>query len=230
MRWEWKRNRRREIHFCLKGKVHEKDDGVSLMPWIILYFFVALCLFLLLFNQNLHISTKYTVQDGLAAAALAGEVVDMDILSQDEELVITDLGYARSVFEESLEASLNLSSDGYPNENSVYFDSRVPVTIEELTIYNVAQGQIYKTDLLSSSGTLNYQYGVGLVPDSRCQFVGMLKESDGDYAYSVTMLDGQTKEIHTTSLYAKISFGVRGFNGNAVVVEKDILTDIQENN
>lgn len=206
------------------------DQGISLMPWIMLYFFMAVCLFLLLFCQNLHISSKYMVQDGLAAAALAGEVADLGVLSQDKELIITDLDYSKSVFEESLYASLNLSSRGYPSEESVYFDHRVPVKIEELTIYNVTRGQIYKTDLLQSSGALEYVTGVGLIPDSRCLPVGPLMNQIGEYGYRVTMIDGTEKEIRTTSLYARISFGVKGFNGNTVIVEKDILTDIQENN
>ena len=208
----------------------QKDDGISLIPWTILYFFIALCLFLLLFSQNLHITTKYVVQDGLAAAALAGEVADLSVLSQDKELVIIDLDYSETVFRESLQASLNLDAGGYPKENSVHFDSSTPVQVKELGVYNVSQGQIYKTDLLHAAGKLNYETGVGIIPDSRCRVISELQDENGNYMYSVTMLDGQEKEIRTTSLYAKISFGVKGFNGNTVIIEKDILTDIQENN
>lgn len=214
--------------FDLLG-MKNKDSGIALTPWVLLYFFVALYLFLLLFCQNLHISAKYVVQDALASSALAGEVADLEVFSGYQDLVITDLDYAREVFEDSLRASLNLSEQGYPKEGSVYFDNSVPVQITELTIYNLAQGQIYKTDLLQEYGTLQYAAETGLAADSRCIWQGPLMDDLGLYACSVQMLDGQTKEITNTSLYAKISFGVRSFDGSVIILEKDILTDIQQN-
>lgn len=210
--------------------MRKKDDGVSLIPWMMVYFFVAVCLFLLLFAQNVHISAKYMVQDSLAAAALAGEVVDLDILSQEKDLVITNLDYAREMFEDSLKASLQLSPMGYPDKNSVCFDASVPVSVEQLLIYNVSKGQVYVTDLLKSKGVLDYEAGRGLITDSRLRLLGALTKTDGTYAHCVTMLDGEQKEICTTSLYARIRFGVLGFDGRTVMVEKDVLTDIQENN
>lgn len=209
--------------------LRSKDPGMALTPWILLYFFVAVFLFLLVFTQNLHIATKYQVQDALACAALAGEVADLSVHEVYQDIVITDLDYAKEVFEDSLRASLNLSEQGYPHEQSAYFDSSVPVQITELTVYNVSRGQVFSTNLLQSGGTLQYTEADGLAADSRCILRGNLQDGTGNYLSSIQMLDGEIKEIKNTSLYAKISFGVRSMNGNTVMVEKDILTDIQQN-
>lgn len=221
------KQQRRKRGLCLHFS--KKDAGISLLPWTLFYFFLTVCLFLLLFQQNIHISSKYLVQDSLAAAALAGEVADLKVLSTDKELVITDLDHARTVFEESLAASLHLDAAGYPLAESVYLDSRMPVTIETLKIFNVSKGVIYETDLLQAFGNLEYKMGVGLQPDSRSRILGSLLDQNGRYTNVITMLDGEQKEIRTTSLYAKIRFGVRGFQGDTIAVEKDIMTDIQEN-
>lgn len=207
----------------------KKDDGISLIPWFVLYFFVALCLFLMILSQNIRISTKFMIQDGLAAAALAGEVVDLDVLSRNEELVITDVAYARSVFEDSLQASLCLDEEGYPDGRAVRLDPRIPVEPVKLVVYNVSGGMVYQTDLLTTSGKLHYDPVSGLIPDAGCRLIGPLLREDGSYALHVTMLDGENKEIRTTALYGRIRFGIKGFHGNTIVLEKDILTDIQEN-
>ncbi|MBQ8664037.1 MAG: hypothetical protein IJ471_09300 [Eubacterium sp.] len=177
----------------------------------------------------MHISTKYVVEDALAAAALAGEVADMELFSQYQELIITNLDYSKEVFEESLQASLGLSEQGYPPAESVYFESSVPIQIVELTLYNVCQGQVYTTDLLTASGTLSFTEAEGLGASSGCELQGSLLTDTGTYAYSVNMLSGQKKAIKNTSLYAKIQFGISGYDGTVVMVEKDILTDIQQN-
>lgn len=206
-----------------------KDAGVSLIPWFMMYFFIAVCLFLLLFSQNITITTKYMIQDSLAAAALAGEIADLDVLSRENEVIIKDLDYAKQVFWESLQASLQLDAQGFPQENSIYFDSTVPITVEELTVYNVSRKKVYKTDLLRSSGSLQYDSAAGLTAGAWCSEIGSLCDEHGNYIQKVAMLDGTQKEIHTTSLYAKIRFGIRGINGGTIILEKDVLTDIQEN-
>ncbi|MBQ8663489.1 MAG: hypothetical protein IJ471_06500, partial [Eubacterium sp.] len=137
--------------------------------------------------------------------------------------------YSKEVFAESLQASLGLSKQGYPPAESVYFDERVPIQIVELTLYNVCQGQVYITDLLTVSGTLTFDEAEGLGAASDCELQESLLTDTGTYACSVSMLSGQQKAIKTTSLYAKIQFGITGYDGSVVMVEKDILTDIQQN-
>ncbi len=212
-----------------KCLICKKDYGMALTPWVLLYFFIALYLFFLIFCQNMHVSTKYLVQDGLASAALAGEVADLDVYSQYHEIVITDLDYCKSMFEESLQANFHLTDQGYPSEHSAYFDRTVPIQIQELTLYNISQGKVYRTNLLQENGKLVYEAETGLENDARCVSLGDLPAKTGQYTCYVTMMDGQKKEIKNTSLYARISFGVKGYDKSTVIVEKDILTDIQQN-
>lgn len=213
----------------IKWVKNKKDLGMSLAPWVLLYFFIAVFLLLIFFQHNLHISTKYVVEDGLAAAALAGEVADLDIYSQYQELVITDLDYAREVFEDSLKAALELDDEGYPKGESVYFVESVPVQIMELSVYNVSGGQVYKTNLLTEAGQLQYETVGGLAFDDRYIAQGPLLDDSGAYRCAVTMLDGEEKLIRNTSLYARIRFGIPGYNGADMMLEKDIMTDIQIN-
>lgn len=212
-----------------QGVAIRKDSGMSLTPWVLLYFFIIVYLFLLLFCQSMHISTKYVVQDALASAALAAEVADLEVLAGQQELVITDLDMAKDAFFESLQATLQLTAQGYPASDSAYFDDRMPIQVEELTLYNVTQGQVYQTDLLHESGTLLFSGDTGLSMENRCILQGSLVDAANQYACTVTMIDGQTKQIKNTSLYARISFGVRGYDQSVVKLEKDILTDIQLN-
>ena len=172
------------------------------------------------------------VQDALASAALAGEVVDMDILSSQDEYLITDLSKTRALFEDTLKQSLRLDAGFRPVEDASCFVRDMPVEIQELTLYNVSGGQVYKTDLLRGGGVLDYREETGLAGESRAVCMGNLMEGakDGDYNFSVTMLDGEKKKIKGTSLYARIRLGVRSYGGGTAVVEKDILTDVVENN
>lgn len=207
----------------------QKDSGMSLTPWVLLYFFIIVYLFFLLFCHSMHISTKYVVQDALASAALAAEVADLEVLGGCQELVITDLDTAKDAFYESLQATLQLTEQGYPSSNSAYFDDRMPVHVEELTLYNVAQGQVYKTDLLHENGILLFMEDTGFSQEERCDLQGKLLDAANQYNCGITMLNGETKQIKNTSLYARISFGVKGYDQSVVRVEKDILTDIQLN-
>ena len=217
------------INMIGKNKLGVKDPGMTLTPWILFYFFLAVFLFLMIYCQNIYSSTKYQVEDALAAAALAGEVADLSIYNNYQEIVITDLDYSKGVFEDALQASLHLSENGYPSESSVYFDHRVPVTVTALRIYNVSNEQVFLTDLLKESGILQYTEEEGLAADSRCILQGPHKDDMGAFPCWVQMLNGQRKEIQNTSLYAKISFGVRTMDGHMFMVEKDILTDIAQN-
>ncbi len=209
--------------------IAEKEDGIILLPWLILYFFVSLCLFIMIFAQNIHVSTKYVVQDGLAAAALAGEVADLEMLSQYNELLITDLIYSRQMFEESIRASLNLNADGYPDSQSAYFDPSVPVQVIELKIYNVSREKVYVSDLLKATDNIVYDETNGLSLDPQSELLGDLMSDTREYLQHVVMVDGEEKEIKSTSLYAKIRFAVPGFYGRTIILEKDILTDIKGN-
>ena len=92
---------------------------------------------------------------------------------------------------------------------------------------------------MRGGGVLDYREETGLAGESRAVCMGnLLKQEgklmegakDGDYNFSVTMLDGEKKKIKGTSLYARIRLGVRSYGGGTAVVEKDILTDVVENN
>ena len=217
----------------------KKDRGFAAIPWTLMLFFISVLLFAMLFYQSMGLSAKYMVQDALASAALAGETVDMDLLSEEDEYLITDLSQTKAAFEESLKEALSLDEAFRPSKDSAYFEAGVPLGIQELTVYNVSGGQVYKTDLLRQKGVLEYREESGLAgePKALCmgsllkQEGGLLKGAkDGDYRISVTMLDGREKKIKGTSLYARIRLGLKTYGKKTAVVEKDILTDIAGNN
>lgn len=223
----------------MKHFIKKKDGGFAAVPWVLMTFFLGVLMFLFLFYQSMGMAAKYMVQDALASAALAGEVVDMDILSSQDEYLITDLSKTRALFEDTLKQSLRLDAGFRPVEDASCFVRDMPVEIQELTLYNVSGGQVYKTDLLRGGGVLDYREETGLAGESRAVCMGnLLKQEgklmegakDGDYNFSVTMLDGEKKKIKGTSLYARIRLGVRSYGGGTAVVEKDILTDVVENN
>ena len=69
----------------MKRFIKKKDGGFAAVPWVLMTFFLGVLMFLFLFYQSMGMAAKYMVQDALASAALAGEVVDMDILSSQDE-------------------------------------------------------------------------------------------------------------------------------------------------
>lgn len=216
----------------------KKDSGYAAVPWVLMIFFLAVFMFIYIFYQSMGMSAKYIVQDALASSALAGEVVNVDILSSQNEYLITDLSNTKDIFEDTLKSTLHLDDSFRPEKNSAYFQRDIPLRIEELTIYNVSRDRVYKTDLLRHNGILNYSDENGLSYEPKADCMGRLLKNkkiqpeeikEEDYNFSVIMLDGEEKKIKGTSLYARIRLGVRSYGGDAAVVEKDILTDITGN-
>lgn len=215
--------------------IRKKDRGIASAPWILMVFFLTAFFMAVVFHESISSSAGYAVQDALASAALAAEVPDLDVLSERNEYVITDLTQARTSFIQSLKSTLNLDDELCAGENSPYFAEESTVQIKQLDLYNVSAGKVWKTDLLQSEGILEWTSGEGLKADTRLYEVGNLVSEtdissdnvpDEVLEQSVTMLDGTGKKIRNTSVYARIKVNLRSAYGHTVEGEKDILTDI----
>lgn len=218
--------------------IGKKDKGIASAPWILTVFFITAFLLAVVFYESISSSAGYIVQDALASAALAAEVPDLDILSIRNEYVITDFTKAKTAFIQSLKSTLNLDDELCVGKKSPYFAEGSQIQIQQLDLYNVSAGKVWKIDLLQSGGVLKWTPEEGLLKDARLHEVGSLTmQTDGSqtdlkdtvWKQSVTMLDGTVRKIQNTSVYARIRVRLRSIYGHTTAGEKDIFTDIVPN-
>ena len=212
---------------------------MAVIPWSLAGIFLLLFLGGAVCSYMLQCSALYVVQDALAFAALAGQTPDLEVYSSEGELVITDLSRAKEAFMQSFRQCLSLDEGFYPDPRSVYFSSEMPFSVEVLDLYNVSYGSVYKTDLLTAEGKLQFLPGNGIAKDRRVSEIGNIKKQlsfgqrvrkktgrqSGNSIY-IQMHNGRKKEICGTSVYARIRFGIKAYGGKTLPVELDILTDV----
>ncbi len=202
----------------------QRDDGFVMIPWI-LAVFISMSLFLVFLSYEcLYISTKYVIQDALAAAALAGLEIDLEFLSFTDMCVVTDLDGIKEKTETALRESLSLDETMCPKNGGTLLVSDEPVKIKTWKLYNVFDGMVYETDLMSARGVLRFP--TEGFTDQNMSLLGPLQNERGHFCCYIPVLDGE-KALEGTSIYFRIAFAVSDMTGNTRILEKDILVDIK---
>ena len=162
----------------------------------------------------------------MAAAALAGMEVDLEIFSLTNECVVTDLGEIKEKTETALKESLSLDETMCPQHGGALLAADVPVRMKAWKLFNVFDENVYETDLMSAYGSLCFPTGGEAVIGQHLFLRGPLKDERGNFCCQIPVQGGK-RILEGTSIYLKIAFAVPDLTGNARILEKDILVDVK---
>lgn len=176
------------------------------VEYVLSLFLITMVVLLLMFNmKSRYIAiTKNNVEDGIVASLLASAIIDTDEYGTTKNVVISDYDNCYSLFMESLKGNLKLDSNMNPRDKTLITSK---VNIDKFSIYNVVDNKVYK---ISKTG--NGFFGQPL-------YVGDV----GD------VVTENNIRIDTTTIYAKISFRISGYDGIGVETSKEECVDITKN-
>lgn len=148
---------------------------------------------------KMYVSARTFTEDALASATLASAAIDIETFGISHQILIKDPEAAYGIWQEHLKNGMQLADDWTcPNKAMV----SGPVEVVSFIVYNVKGKDVYEYGFGESTYEWLHTGGLG----------------------SVCSPDG--KEIESTSVYAEITFPVKGAFGITVQAHKSQLVDV----
>ena len=180
-----------------------KSSGKMELFWgLLAVFIVTLVMFVCLKVSHFMIAGAY-VEDALAASNLASALIDIEEYGKSYTLRIKDPQNAYKIYKEALAVNLALDENERSSQAELLEGK---VKILSYMVYNVEGNQVYIFSL-SESETMQL-----LVSGE----VGTIHTPDGIL-------------VETTTIYSKISFGVKGLGKQYIYAEKEKSVDVKRN-
>ena len=175
---------------------------IDLFVGLLAVFIVTLVMFVCLKVSHFMIAGAY-VEDALAASNLASALVDIEEYGKSHTLRIADPQESYEIYKEALAINLQLDEEGQSLQKELLAGT---VKILDYRVYNV-NGNTVDVFTLTEGGTvqktLSGENGQIYTPD------GIL--------------------VETTTVYSRISFGVKGLGQQYIYAEKEKSVDVKRN-
>lgn len=180
-------------------KLKKKKGNLEFFTASLLLFFVPI---LIIYNMRMETLkfTKNYVEDGLVSSLLASATIDLRVLAESKQIINNNYDKSFKDFSETLKENLNLDDNYYPKSKRLITDT---VKIDDFVIYNVLGNDIQT--VRKSNGIIS----TSIITNG----LGNLKTPDG-------------VQIKTTTIYAKISFKVKGYLNDEYKVSKEKSVDV----
>ena len=180
-----------------------KGSGkIELFIGLLAVFIVSMVMFVCLKVSHFMIAGAY-VEDALAASNLASALIDIEEYGKSYTLRIFDPQSAYKIYKEALAVNLALNEKGRSSQTELLEGQ---IKILSYMVYNV-EGNRIDIFSLSESGTMQLLSS---------EEVGTIHTPDGIL-------------VETTTIYSKISFGVKGLGKQYIYAEKEKSVDVKRN-
>ena len=180
-----------------------KGSGkIELFIGLFAVFLVTLVMFFCLKVSHFMIAGAY-VEDALAASNLASALIDIEEYGKSYTLRIKDPQSAYEIYKEALAVNLALDENEISSQTELL---KGQIKILSYMVYNV-EGNRIDIFSLSESGTMQLLSS---------EEVGTIHTPDGI-------------SVETTTIYSKISFGVKGLGKQYIYAEKEKSVDVKRN-
>lgn len=174
----------------------KKEDGkiIYFISSVLISFFSIMIIFNYKINE-IEQCNNY-IENNLMASVLAAATVDLNVLGSEDRVVNTDFDKSYNDFIYSLKDNLSLDSNFNVTKKSLIENE---INIDSFMIYNVNGSDI---EICSKEN------GGSVTKVTIINGLGTTKTPDGC-------------EVVTTTMYAKISFDIRGLQGKMYNVSKE---------
>lgn len=207
------------MEYIKKIATKKKDAYTGMFMSIVMITTVMLFVVFTLKESSMEYTSIY-VGDSLNAAVMAGLEVDLTELAYQDNLIVTEKEAAgRSVsydnFLKALKVNLNLDDAMMSSDYGIIAvdasgnktEGKGEIVVEEYSIYNVKNGEVYKTSVNPVTGSMGAARDIGAVG-------------------TVTVDDTNHTTINSSAIYAKISFNVDGLFAGHIRVAKESCMDV----
>lgn len=180
-----------------------KSSGkIELFMGLLAVFLVTLVLFVCLKVSYFMIAGAY-VEDALAASNLASALVDIEEYGKSYTLRIKNPQSAYEIYKEALAVNLALDENEISSQTELL---KGQIKILSYMVYNVEGNRVNIFSLSESETMQLLAFGE----------VGAIHTPDGIL-------------VETTTVYSKISFGVKGLGKQYIYAEKEKSVDVKRN-
>ena len=186
---------------CQQLKI--KGSGkIEFFTGLLAVFIVTLVMFVCLKISHFMIAGAY-VEDALAASNLASTLIDVEEYGKSYTLRIGDPQSAYEIYKEALAVNLALDENGVSSQKELLEGQ---VKILTYMVYNV-EGDRVNVYSLSEGETMQLLYSGE---------IGQVHTPDGIF-------------VETTTIYSRVSFGVKGLGKQYIYAEKEKSADVKRN-